>query len=96
MKKLARSATACLRAFGRQAPKALTKVKSKKAKDLTKVVIRKLGDDDDVRDYEYWLSRPPEERIAAMEVLRLRWHKIRNERPTRLRRILRVIKSRKS
>ena len=60
-----------------------------------KVVIRKLKDDDDVRDYKYWLSRTPEERISAMEELRLRWHKIRNERSKRLRRVLRVITSRK-
>jgi len=58
-----------------------------------KVVIRKLGDDDALRDYKYWMSRPPEERIAAMEELRLHWHKMRNEPPARLQRVLRVIKS---
>ena len=50
------------------------------------VVIRSLKDDDTLRDYRYWLSRPPEERIAAMEILRLQWHKIRNERPIPLQR----------
>jgi len=56
------------------------------------VVIRNLKDDDAQRDYKYWMSRTPEERIAAMEELRLHWHKMRNEPPARLQRVHRIIK----
>lgn len=57
----------------------------------SKIVVRRLKDDDAFRDYRYWMSRPPDERIEAIEILRLYWHKIRNERPKRLRRVLRVM-----
>ncbi len=40
----------------------------------------------------YWASKSPEERVSAVEILRQQWYKINNERPKRLRRILRIIK----
>lgn len=57
-----------------------------------RLVIRKLGDDDALRDYKYWMSRPPRERIEAVEILRLQWYKLHNERPKRLRRVYRAVK----
>lgn len=44
----------------------------------------------------YWASKSPEDRVSAVEILRQQWYKINNERPKRLRRILRIIKRAKS
>ncbi|MBI3192903.1 MAG: hypothetical protein HYZ34_00385 [Ignavibacteriae bacterium] len=62
------------------------------AKRSTKNVVRimKLKDSEDV-DSEYWASKTPEERIAAMEVLRRQWYLIYNERPRRIQKVARII-----
>ena len=62
------------------------------------VKIRRLEVDKSAgvkEDMEFWSSRMPGERIAAMATLRMQWYKVHNERPTRLRRIFRIIKSQK-
>ena len=53
------------------------------------VTKRKLHDEEE----NYWSSKTPEERLNAMEVLRLQWYNIYNERPKRLQRVYRIIKS---
>lgn len=56
---------------------------------IRKVVKKfRLADVDDIRqDLEYWLRRPPEERLAAVELLRRQMY----GPPTRLQRIARVV-----
>ncbi len=56
--------------------------------------ILKLKDSDDV-DSEYWETKTPDERVAAMEVLRRQWYLIYNERPKRLQRVFRITPRRK-
>ena len=59
--------------------------------DMIKKIVRKgkLQDLDSAKeDLEYWLSRPPEERIAAVEFLRRQWY----GNTERLQRVVRVIK----
>ena len=63
-----------------------------RARRKLKVIIRKLKDSDERRDYEYWMSRTPQERLEAVEFLRVQWYKMHNERPKRLRRIHRAFK----
>ncbi len=46
-------------------------------------------------DQAFWAAQKPDDRVAAVEILRAQWYKMRNERPKRLRRVLQVIKSRK-
>ena len=60
---------------------------------IKKVVSkRKLTDpDEDLKDLEYWLSRPPEERIEAVELLRRQFH----GSAIRFQRIDRVIQRKK-
>jgi hypothetical protein len=41
-------------------------------------------------------AKTPEERIAAMEVIRQQSYKIKNERPKRLRRVIHIIEQKKS
>ena len=53
------------------------------------------SDGDQLRDRLFWQTHTPDQRVAAMEILRHQWYKLRNERPQRLRRILRIIKSTK-
>lgn len=57
---------------------------------MEKVVkFRRLGDPSGAReDLEYWLSRSPEERVAAVEFLRRQYY----GDPGRLQRVARVIK----
>ena len=43
--------------------------------------------DEDRERLEYWLTRPPEERLAALECLRRQWV----EPGTRLQRVLRIV-----
>ena len=43
------------------------------------------------RDREYWMSRPPEERIAAVEELRQQWIAQHPEVETRLQRVCRIV-----
>jgi hypothetical protein len=50
----------------------------------------------DVSDRLYWSTKTPEERIAAMEVIRQQWYKIKNERPKRLQRVIHIIELKKS
>jgi hypothetical protein len=50
----------------------------------------------DASDRLYWSSKTPEERIAAMEVIRQQSYKIKNERPKRLRRVIHIIEQKKS
>lgn len=39
------------------------------------VAIKKLNDNDLIQsDLHYWLSRPPEERISAVEILRRQYN----------------------
>jgi len=45
------------------------------------------------QNLEYWLSRPPEERIEAIEILRRQMY---GENPPRLQRVIRVIKRKQS
>ena len=52
------------------------------------VTIRSLHDSSACRDVAYWLSRPAEERISAVEYLRRQHH----GNSIRLQRIARVIK----
>lgn len=55
---------------------------------IERVVSRSaLHDTIDRRDFEYWLSRPPEERLAAVEQLRRNYYGTYSER---LPRVLRV------
>jgi len=50
----------------------------------------RLDRDSEIRqNLEYWLSRPPEERIEAVEILR---KQIYGEDTPRLRRVVRIIK----
>ena len=57
---------------------------------MKKVVKKmKLGEESPKDNVVYWLSRPPEERIEAVESLR----RERYGNSTRLQRIVRVIKS---
>ena len=52
------------------------------------VVKRELHDRaDTTADLEYWLSRPPEERIAAVDFLRAQFY----GGPKRLQRVARVV-----
>ena len=57
---------------------------------MEKVVHKaKLSEHDEVRqNLEYWLSRPPEERVAAVEILRRQMH---GDIP-RLQRVARIVK----
>ncbi len=52
-------------------------------------VVKRLRREEDTpqRDLEYWLSRSPEERLAAVELLRRQYH----GRLPRLRRVARVL-----
>jgi len=45
---------------------------------------------------EFWALKSTDERLGAVEILRRQWYKMNNERPKRLRRVFRVIKSGKS
>ena len=42
-------------------------------------------------DWEYWLSRPPAERLAAIESLRAQYHGWKDGALPRLPRVLRVV-----
>jgi hypothetical protein len=59
--------------------------------DMNKNTVRKgrIQDIDSAKeDLHFWLSRPPEERIAAVEFLRRQWH----GSTERLQRVVRIIK----
>jgi len=40
------------------------------------------------RDLEFWLSRPPDERVQAVEILRRQWY----GDPGRIQRVVRVLR----
>jgi hypothetical protein len=47
-------------------------------------------------DMEFWRSRTPEEKLIALEEIRSTWNKLNNipdENQQRLRRVIRIIKS---
>jgi len=53
------------------------------------VQIRRMDRDSEMRqNLEYWLSRPPEERLAAVEELRRQFY----GPPQRLERVVRVVR----
>ena len=54
------------------------------------VKIVKLRDQQS--DLEYWLSKTPQERIAAIEILRQQYVRLQHIKP-RLQRVCRIIKS---
>ena len=49
---------------------------------------RKLSESSTKEDLAYWLSRTPEERINAVEILRRQYY----DDPPRLQRVFRVVK----
>lgn len=56
-------------------------------------VVRKISIKDKRNyDLEYWLSKTPEERIAAIETLRKQMYGNENDSVPRLQRVLRIIK----
>jgi hypothetical protein len=59
---------------------------------MDRTAYRVASFDDDSADIEYWLSRPPEERIAAVEMLRKMYH----GNYGRLQRVCRVVERGKS
>lgn len=44
------------------------------------------------KDYEYWLTKTPVERLEAVEYLRQQYGKASNENESRFQRVFRVIK----
>lgn len=42
--------------------------------NMNKTVIRKFRLGEEPKDYIYWLTQPPETRIAGIESLRLRYY----------------------
>jgi hypothetical protein len=60
---------------------------------MDKVVARKkLGENSYREDREYWLSKTPEERFSAIEMLRRQM----NGNPGRLQRVVRITKLERS
>lgn len=45
------------------------------------------------QNLEYWLSRPPEERIEAVEILRKQFYG--DKYPSRIQKVVRIVKLRK-
>jgi hypothetical protein len=55
---------------------------------MRKVITkRKLKDNSQLNDLAYWLNRPPEERISAVEILRRQYY----GSSERLQRVFRVV-----
>lgn len=56
-------------------------------------VIRKISLSDKRNyDLDYWLSKTPEERISAIEILRQQFYESENDFPPRLQRVIKLIK----
>lgn len=55
-------------------------------------VIRKISLKKQPDDYNYWMSKTPQERIEAVEFLREQYLGMKNEILPRLSRVLKVIK----
>ncbi len=53
------------------------------------VTIRSLKDTDN--DFEYWLTKTPSDRIAAVELLRQHYLAFHKDAPQRLQRVYRII-----
>jgi hypothetical protein len=62
---------------------------------MEKIVKIKYKNDKD-SNLEYWLSKTPEERLQAVEILREQYIKTLSEDERRLKRILKVIEREKS
>ena len=61
------------------------------ARETAKVVSKgKLSEQP--KDRDYWLSRPPIERLAALELIRRKHHQDDDESQRRLQRVCRIIK----
>ncbi len=57
--------------------------------DRTAVAVFRLGEEPD--DRVYWQSRPPEERLAAVEDLRRRYYGLDYDAPGRLLPVCRIV-----
>ena len=55
-------------------------------------VVRIVSLYDDQSDLNYWLSKTPQERLAAIETLRLQYVRLKRIQP-RLQRVCRIVKS---
>ncbi len=55
-------------------------------------VVKIVGLHETQSDLTYWLSKSPQERLAAIEILRQQYVKLKHIQP-RLQRVCRVIKS---
>ncbi|MCX7420758.1 MAG: hypothetical protein NT013_14625 [Planctomycetia bacterium] len=55
-------------------------------------VVRKRRLDDPDDDVEYWRSRPPEERIAALEEIRSQYHRWMGNAEQRFQRVFSIVK----
>ena len=51
-----------------------------------------LDHDQDKEDLDYWLSKTPEERVEAAEILRRRIALIQHADESRLRRVFQIVK----
>ena len=58
--------------------------------------IKIIHKDEQKNDLEYWLSKTPAERLYALEELRNQYLRTLPENERRLKRIIRVIKRKKS
>jgi hypothetical protein len=54
--------------------------------------IKIINQKEQNKDIEFWRSKTPEERLAALETLRQQYVKLKGL-PTRLQRVYRVVKS---
>lgn len=55
---------------------------------------RKLKDKN--TDLEYWLSRTPDERLSAVEILRQNLYGYSNDNPPRLQRVATIVRRKRS
>ena len=55
-------------------------------------VVRIIGLHDHQSDLIYWLSKTPQERLAAIEILRLQYVRLKRIQP-RLQRVCRIVNS---
>lgn len=55
-------------------------------------VVKIVGLHEQPSDLKYWLSKTPQERLAAIEILRLQYVRLKRIQP-RLQRVCRVVKA---
>ena len=55
-------------------------------------VVKIIGLHDDQSDLAYWLSKTPQERLAAIEILRQQYVQLKHIQP-RFQRVCRIVKS---